>query len=247
MKPWSSDIPSPWNSLSDVTASPPMTTTAMTTDDDDQMVTSHSQQHTTHQYTNTMDRNINEDTPTMCCLLNSEPHIWSRLKIIYSFEYKPSWPSGTSSMLLWICMCVYVCLCVHVSVCLCVWTPTHGPPRPRPVMRSKLELDWHVTKMTCYVLLQCQSARSRCLLANCLPPFTRVNMKVARPTRMLRCNLVALIASVLVAESHHCIAIAKQLGLPTNQLLLCDSCACEKGKSDLNTSYRRKRINCKNI
>ena len=30
---------------------------------------------------------INEDTPTAASLMISEPHVWSRLKIIYSFEY----------------------------------------------------------------------------------------------------------------------------------------------------------------
>ena len=33
------------------------------------------------------EKNMDEDTPTVASLLNTEPHVWSRLKIIYSFEY----------------------------------------------------------------------------------------------------------------------------------------------------------------
>lgn len=34
---------------------------------------------------------MNEDTPTLCSLVINEPHVWSRLKIIYSFEYNGKW------------------------------------------------------------------------------------------------------------------------------------------------------------
>lgn len=70
MKCWSLDTPQPWNSLSDVAS------TSSTASNEGSKTA--------------MGRQLDEDTPTLGLILNSEPHIWSRLKIIYSFEYKPS-------------------------------------------------------------------------------------------------------------------------------------------------------------
>lgn len=92
MKAWSSDIPKPWNSLSDI---------SKVKTESDKGRTTPSEEDPPSPTSSPNERQIDEDTPTLGCILNSEPHIWSRLKIIYSFEYKPSWLTGMTRRLLY--------------------------------------------------------------------------------------------------------------------------------------------------
>lgn len=72
---WSSDSPAPWKSISDVSA---VTDDTLSSPSKSSVLTS--------SFLN-YELPMNEDTPTLCSLVINEPHVWSRLKIIYSFEY----------------------------------------------------------------------------------------------------------------------------------------------------------------
>lgn len=65
---WSHDSPKPWESIHSISQ-------LEKADEEEQMVVAH------------VDKNMDEDTPTGASIMITEPHVWSRLKIIYSFEY----------------------------------------------------------------------------------------------------------------------------------------------------------------
>ena len=79
MKLWSKEIPKPWHSLADISNSNLLTRKLSISSSSDNSVTS---------FISHPEPAPDEDTPTTANLMITEPHLWSRLKILYSFEYK---------------------------------------------------------------------------------------------------------------------------------------------------------------
>ncbi|XP_002164264.2 uncharacterized protein LOC100199160 isoform X1 [Hydra vulgaris] len=68
---WSNEVPKPWSNLRSIT---------------NQSLKEDSKKRL-EETASTIERLIEEDTPTIGTLLVTEPHLWSRFRIVYSFEY----------------------------------------------------------------------------------------------------------------------------------------------------------------
>ena len=68
---WSNEVPRPWSNLRSIAN--------LSLKDDSKK--------RAEENASTIERLIEEDTPTIGTLIVTEPHLWSRFRIVYSFEY----------------------------------------------------------------------------------------------------------------------------------------------------------------
>ena len=84
---WSHQVPKPWKSTSDIAATSPGLFQNNIVDVKSPTIGGRPLMSSTMATTYDNDRNLDEDTPTVTGVMIAEPPVWSRLKIIYSFEY----------------------------------------------------------------------------------------------------------------------------------------------------------------